>query len=157
MTCLPIVGFAWLKNCPEQHYTLGWICCTDKAFETNSGGWEWWAAYEHEMYEREKALRKRQKRRKKAEKIKDDLIRAIALAERDLEEEASRKRELAKLTLLAYQYQDSLNKELGRIIQEAVERQTFSAMERMEREIKRAKEDEEHFLIVAAQILFRLI
>ncbi len=25
--CLPIVGDSWLANCPEQHYTLGWICC----------------------------------------------------------------------------------------------------------------------------------
>lgn len=26
--CLPIVGTSWLANCPEQHYTHGWICCT---------------------------------------------------------------------------------------------------------------------------------
>lgn len=25
--CLPIVGDSWLANCPEQHYTHGWICC----------------------------------------------------------------------------------------------------------------------------------
>lgn len=25
--CLPIIGYSWLADCPEQHYTLGWICC----------------------------------------------------------------------------------------------------------------------------------
>ena len=25
--CLPWIGSAWIADCPEQHYTLGWICC----------------------------------------------------------------------------------------------------------------------------------
>ncbi len=25
--CLPIIGYSWLADCPEQHYSLGWICC----------------------------------------------------------------------------------------------------------------------------------
>ena len=36
--CLPWIGSAWIADCPEQHYTLGWICCDAADIPLDTGG-----------------------------------------------------------------------------------------------------------------------
>ena len=36
--CLPIIGYSWLFDCPEQHYSLGWLCCGRVLVKKEYGG-----------------------------------------------------------------------------------------------------------------------
>ena len=124
--------------------------------DTPSGGW--WFAYEQEQYRRESERRRRRKEREKAKRIKNELDRALALAQRKLEEDIGEKADLERLTRLVDEYEkeitDQTNDRIAFVAKEAVERKTFSTMQRLERELFQLHE-EEQFLILATQILIR--
>lgn len=149
------VNSGWANNCGIELFTIGWVKCPE-AEERPSGGWEW---FENEYYLREAERAARKKKRKKAKKIKDKLIRAIAIAERDIEDEDARQNELRRLVRIVEENRLHMifDARLDKIIQEAIDRQTYSTMERMERELTRYKEQEEQFLLIAAEILFELL
>ena len=114
-----------------------------------------WFQYDRELKRREAEQKRRKKAEKKTRKIKDDLMREIAEEQRRIEAEEARIAELTRLTRIAEENKEALiatNEALARSIEVATERQTFSAMERLERELARQKEEEE-FLLMAAQIL----
>lgn len=127
--------------------------------EEPSGGYiSFWDDFERELDRRRREKQLRLKRKQKAKQIADKLTREIYLEERKIEEEEARRAELARINRLAAQNQDfivALN--LERSLYESLERQTFSTMERLERELMKAKREEEEFLFIAAQILLGAI
>ena len=128
---------------------------TEAVPEENSGGYLW-VRYEQERYRREEERRKRREALRKAKRIKEKLHRELAIAERRIEEEAARKAELARINRLVADNKLAIieldNQKLIMSMNEALERQTFSTMERLERELGRVWEEEE-FLMMATQIL----
>ena len=106
-----------------------------------------------------KSLVKRQRaetKRRKAQEIQDTTDRLIALENRRLEEESARLQELEALTEMVRDSGADLrkvtNERIEFIAKQAINRHTFSAMERLERELNMMYEEEE-FLIMATQIL----
>ena len=121
-----------------------------------TGGW--WFAYEQEMLRREAKRREREQKRAKAKALKDQVDRDIALEFRRQEEEAEREAELARLTRLAEEYQDQIKAQFGTRVTlaaaRAITQGNFSAMEALEREMARARE-EELFLINATMLILQ--
>jgi len=117
---------------------------------TNAGGF--WQGYD-QHHDRPARYRKEIK---KERQIEDDLERLIALEQRRLEEESARMQELAALTEMVSQYKGNLRKETNTridfIAKQAINRRTFSSMERLERELSILREEEE-FLMLATQVL----
>ena len=119
--------------------------------DTPSGGF--WFGYDqyHDKHRRD-----RKERKAKDRQIKDDLERLIALEERRLEEESARRLDLEALTDFVIQYKGSLKKETSERIEfvarQAINKRTFSAMERLERELSLLREEEE-FLIMATMMI----
>lgn len=125
-----------------------------QVLEQATGGF--WFAYEQEQFRRAEARRRLKKKKEQAQRIQDNLIRELAQAERDLEEEELRRDELKKLLSIAEDYEseiESLLNEKALIAFSAARlKQTFSALERFEREL-RQQQDEEDFLIQSAFLL----
>ena len=123
--------------------------------ETFSGGY-FWVKYEQEQYRREDERKRRLRAKRLARKIKKKIDRELALAERAIEDEEARKAELARINRLVAQNKDVIisldNARLEKAMFEAIEKQTFSTMERLERELAKVRE-EELFLLMATQIL----
>ncbi|MCP5019815.1 MAG: hypothetical protein GY938_31695 [Ketobacter sp.] len=126
---------------------------TTEVDDTATAGWIYrWKVEQDRRIEEDKA---RRKAKKKAKKIKKKIDRELALAEREIEEEAARKAELARINRLASDYQSelkALNPKIEKALTESLRKQTFSTMERLERELGYIYE-EEQFLIMATQIL----
>ena len=126
--------------------------------EQPSGGyWEQYAEdYEEERRRKETERKARKRARRKAQKIKDQIERQIALEFRREEEELARKAELARFNRLVARNKSAIielgNDRLVMVMEEALKLQTFSKMERLERELTQMYEEEE-FLMLAAQIL----
>jgi len=122
---------------------------------TYTGGF--WVEYRAEMDRRERARKKREKKRKLALKLQNELDRALAIAERELEENSAREEELSRLTEIAQEYKDELIKQTnGRvsfIALEAINRHTYSTMERFERELGKLHKEEEEFILLATELL----
>ena len=123
------------------------------ADEATPGLWEW---YDYEVERREQQRKRREKAKREAQKIKDKLERELALAEREIEEEESRQSELARLNKLVSNNQDFIqsfgSERLNFVMAEALERQTYSTNERLERELGNLRE-EEMFLLEATLLL----
>lgn len=121
-----------------------------------SGGW--WFAYEREMLLREE--RERKKLEAKAALIQQDIQDEIDLeliAElRRAEDERERLEELNRLKELAARHKKAIEEMGGKVMiaaERAIMKGTFSAMEQLEREIKRAREEELFLIQALAMIL----
>ena len=115
-----------------------------------------WFDYEEEADRRRRHRAEREEKRRKAQAIQDKLDRLIALEQRRLEEESARHQELETLTDMVRGYKGSLRKATTERIQfiakQAINRRTFSAMERLERELFTLSE-EETFLMMATMMI----
>jgi hypothetical protein len=120
----------------------------------NTGGWGQW--FDYEQHRKNEAKREREEEKRQAKQIADELHRELALAERAIEGETARKDDLARLSKLVEKHQKSIieldNPRLTFVMKEALERATFSKLERLERELGIMREDEE-FLMQATLIL----
>ena len=120
-----------------------------------SGGY-FWFRYEQEQFKREEERKLREKAKRKAKQIKDKLDRELALEERKIEEKESRNAELARISRLVANNKKTIiefeNPVIIKAMDEAIERQTFSTMERLERLLANQLE-EEQFMAMAIQIL----
>ena len=127
---------------------------TTAAISDFTGGW--WVQYEKQRQQQEEERAKRKEARKRSQEIKDELDRLIALEQRKLEENAARLVELNGLTSLAKEYKQDLHKStddrMAFIAKTAINKQTFSAMERLERELFTMSEEEE-FLLMATMVI----
>lgn len=122
--------------------------------EANSGGW--WYRYDHEL-ERRKAREEERKRLElKAKSIKDKLDRELVKELQSQAREQERIEDLRRLTKLAAEHKQELKGSVSQVALKAAEsailKQNYSAMERFERELAKAKEEEE-FLIQATSII----
>ncbi|MGI9569097.1 MAG: hypothetical protein ACR2PH_05020 [Desulfobulbia bacterium] len=77
--CLPIFGQSWLADCPEQHYTLGWICCDTAPVEPPGGGGGTIGGH-HKRRKKPKLLRKKIKHKSRT-KLLDIEVEPIPLEE----------------------------------------------------------------------------
>ena len=133
------------------------VVSSTPAFETaGKGGGFVWGWYDYEQARRDKGREQRAQDKLDAQAIKEKLHRELALAERALEAEAARKAELARLNRLVAKNQGFIKSfgsdRLDFVMAEALEKQTFSKMERLERELGNLRE-EEMFLMQATIIL----
>ena len=125
----------------------------EEAEEESTGGW--YFRYEQEQYRLADERRKRKKTKEEAQRIEDELIKAIALEERKIEEREARDNELDRLTKLAERHIDEItetNNAIGRAAIQAIESRKFGEMEKLERLLKRQYE-EEQFLIEATRLI----
>jgi hypothetical protein len=120
----------------------------------NTGGWGQW--FDYEQHRKNEAKKERADEKRLAQKIKDNIVREIALNERRIEEESAKLNDLARLGRLVEKHQASIagldNPRLTFVMQEALEKHTFSKLERLERELGIMREEEE-FLMQATMIL----
>ena len=123
--------------------------------ETNAGGW-FWGQVETQRLKREKDKQKRAKAKKKARKLKNKLDRALYLEQRKIEDQEEREAELARLAALVESNRNVImdlnNDRLTFVMDAALEKQTFSAIERLERELQQER-DAQMFHMMATQVL----
>ena len=119
-----------------------------------SGGF--WPDYDSYLYKRRKERKRLRELEEEAKRIKDRLDRELALEERKIEREESRIQELKVLTRLAKEHKEdieqSFNKSVIFAANKAIMKGNYSAMERLERQIERIRE-EEWFLLEATRII----
>jgi beta-lactam-binding protein with PASTA domain len=122
-----------------------------------TGGWLFWNVYELELQQRRAREKKRKELEEETEQIQDDLDRAIAQELRKQEaidekrNDIERLREIAKANAdleQARQYSERVATAYAR----ALAKGTFSSLEALDRELKRAKEEED-FLATAVMML----
>lgn len=122
--------------------------------EAASGGW--WYAYDYEYEERKRKKKRLEDLEAKAEQIQDKIDRELAKELRKQEKEQLRLDELRRLSKLAQEHKEELEQSVSQkaifAAEQAMIKGTYSAMERLERELAKAKE-EELFLIQAASII----
>ena len=122
--------------------------------ETFTGGW--WYAYEQEVQKRKKKQKEIAELEAKAKAIQVKIDRELAEELAEEEKNQERLKELRRLTKLAEQHEQSVT-ELGDRVTSAYnrakEKYTYSAMECMEREIKRAHEEEQWLIGVTMNLI----
>ena len=123
--------------------------------ETFSGGF--FFDYDREQFRRRKERKRLEELEEEAQKIQDDLDKALALEFRKKEREESRIQELQVLTRLAREHKAEVDRVFNENVIKAANRaimdQGFSQMEMLERLIDKQQQEEE-FLLEAARIFF---
>lgn len=156
-----VLGYGGMGNTNGARIFAGKAAAVvpEPAADSPTGGYtrdQWWFAYDQEMERRRAERRRLARRKKKAKKIADQLDRELALAERAIEEEEARKAELARLNRIVAQNMATIAEfgpRLTAIAEDALERQTFSTMERLERELRKQAEEERWFLAAVEMLV----
>jgi len=125
--------------------------------ERNAGGWPFWLAYEQRARARLEETRKRRQLEEEAEQIEDRTDREIAELLHRQQAEDERRAYLHRLGELAKASPDitaarDYSDRVARAYERAVVVGNFSALEALDRELKRAMEEEE-FLMTATLML----
>lgn len=119
-----------------------------------SGGW--WYAYDYEYNARKRKKEELKALEAKAEQIQNDVDREIAKELRAQDKERERIDELRRLSKLAAAHREELQQSVSQkailAAENAMIKGTYSAMEQLERELARSRE-EELFLLQAASII----
>ena len=122
--------------------------------DSPSGGW--WFAYDYECNARNRKKYKLAALKAKADQIQDDIDRELAKELIAQEEENERINDLRRLSRLAAQHREELQQSVGQkallAADNAMIKGTYSAMEQLERELAKSRE-EELFLMRAASII----
>jgi hypothetical protein len=126
------------------------------AEEQPSGGWEPWWTYESVRRRRERERLKRL--REETEELDEPTTREIAKIERDIESVIQRNEELSRLRKAAETYgKDSAlaayNDRVAAALERAILQGNYSALEALEREMLRAQDEAEFFLLAMTMIL----
>ena len=119
-----------------------------------SGGW--WYAYDLEDRKRRKKKKELLKMEEKANKIQSELDKELALELRKEVENQLRIEELTRLTKLAQEHEQEVH-DLGERVTKAYQRATiqynYSALEALEREIQRAREEEDWLINITLELM----
>ncbi len=118
------------------------------ANESFSGGFEY--AFERERARRKKERERLEELKAEAERIEDETTREIARFMRQQEAKDARRDELTRLQSLVDRFKanaETTNERIERAVQKAAEKQTQWALFALERELERAREEEEFVLI----------
>jgi len=123
-----------------------------------TGGWAFYNAFHAEEGRRQALRLRRRKMIDRAQQIESELDRQLAVEIQKNEAETERQQELKRLHDLALRHKDSVDEALyGERVIVALTRATlqgnFSALEALERELNRLKEEED-FIIEAAKLFF---
>ena len=122
-----------------------------------SGGWAFYFAHEQEMLRREDERRERLVKSEKSRNIPDQIEREIALEFRALEAEEARWLELERLRRLVEKYRSEVRHQSSEKVNKAADRAilqgNFSAMEALERELRKERETQRAFLEAATLLL----
>ena len=112
--------------------------------------------FDRELFRRRKEERERDELEETSKAIQDELEREIALEFRKKESETARIDELRRLNEIVREHQETIRENLNQRVIVAAERSlkqgNFSAMEALDRELKKVKE-EELFIIQALAII----
>lgn len=112
-----------------------------------SGGWPFYIAYEQELARRQRACRKRLEDEEEALRVQDAISREIARLLHEQERKDAERADLARLKALVAQYRESDLKDLAPRAAVAYARAllqaNFSALEALDRELRRQMEEEE--------------
>ena len=125
------------------------ITVTATAF---TGGW--WIAYEQEKIKREQERAKKLK--KQAKKLTTKLDQELAFELRKEVENQLRIEELTRLTKLAQEHEQEvqdLGERVTKAYQRAIIQYNYSALEALEREIQRAKEEEDWLINITLELM----
>lgn len=125
--------------------------------EQPSGGWLFLNQYEAEQRRRRARARKRKELEEASEQIEDALDRNIALLMREQEAKDEKRKDLERLGSLAKQNADleaarAYSERVATAFARAVTQGNYSALEALDRELRRASEEEE-FLLTAIMML----
>lgn len=121
--------------------------------EQPSGGWlTFLNTYEQQRVRRRAEERKRQALEEETEQIEDSTDREIAQLLRIQEAKDAKRAELARLTALARANADleaarQYSERVAKAYQSVLEKGSRSAVERLEKELRRAREEEEFMLL----------
>lgn len=124
-----------------------------------SGGWtEFSLGYDRELHRRRQLQQELAERSAQTQQITDPVSKEIGEFLRKQEAEDERRQELERLKVLASRFKaqqakDAYGQRVAKALERAVEKQTFSALEALDRELQRAQEEEEFLIIAAIQIL----
>ncbi len=125
--------------------------------QQNAGGWGFLNLYHAEQQRRKARQRERERLEEETEEIEDGLDREIAQLLRKQEAEDDKRKDRGRLSALAQanadyeaakEYSERVEIALRRVIKQG----NFSAIEALDRELKRAQEEEE-FLLMAVMML----
>lgn len=127
---------------------------TVTASAASSGGW--WPLYDQEIARRKRRKKELEELEAERERIEDAQTREIAAFLQEQEAKDARRDELQRLADLVASYAQTeapsdLSPRVQKAIAKAAERQTTWALQALERELKRAQE-EEAFLLEALRI-----
>jgi len=123
------------------------------------GGGGWWPPWWKDEHDRRRKERRRlEERREESEQIQDRLDRELAIVEREIEQESQRAAELARLKAAAEKYgrqatEDAYNERVALALDRAIQQGNYSALEALEREMARAEDEMEFFLLAVTLIL----
>lgn len=126
--------------------------------EGSSGGWfTFLNTYEHQQAKRRAEAKRRRELEEETERIEDATDREIAQLLRVQEAQDAKRQNLARLTELARQNADleaarQYSERVAKAYQAVLEKGSIAAAERLEKELRRAK-DEEEFLLLAIMLL----
>ena len=125
--------------------------------EQPSGGWKFLSSYESELQRRRTRKKERDELEAETEQIQDELDRNIALLMREQEAKDDKRKDFERLADLARQSADleaarQYSERVATAYARAIDKGTFSAVEALDRELSRAREEEE-FLLTALLLL----
>lgn len=122
--------------------------------EAFTGGW--WIVYEQEQEKRRKKRKELALLEEKAKKLQSKLDRELALEIAKEEQDRERLAELNRLALLADEHKEDIQ-ELGERVTKAYQRAiiqfNYSALEALDREINRAKDEEDWLIKITLELL----
>ena len=122
-----------------------------------TGGWfAFLNTYERQLADRRDRERKRRELEEETDRIEDATDRQIAQLLREQEAKDARRAELERLTALARSNADieaarQYSERVAKALQAAIERGTLEAAQRLEKELRKAQE-EEQFLLLAIML-----
>ncbi len=136
----PVWGDVWSQTAPQPE--------PEAEPQSFSGGFEY--AFERERRRRKKERERLEELKAEAERIEDETTREIARFMRQQEAKDARRDELTRLQSLVDRFKadaETTNERIERAVQKAAEKQTQWALFALERELERAREEEEFVLI----------
>ncbi len=125
--------------------------------QVTGGGWAFWNDYEAEQQRRRARARKRKELEEESEQIQNELDRAIALELRKQEALDDKRKDLERLRSIAQKHADldaaqRYSERVATAYARVLVKGNYSALEALDRELRRAKEEDE-FLLNAAMLL----
>ena len=125
--------------------------------QSGTGGWEFAVRWEQEQIRRRRKRKQLEELEAERERIADAQAREIALLLQEQEQKDARRKELERLSsLVAANSQaatdGALSPRVQKAIQKAAEKQTQWALAALDRELRRAAQEEEEFLLKALRI-----